>query len=210
VSLVVRSPELYDWSMPQGKQLRPGRARSDPKYVAFLRGINVGGKHKVPMKDLTRIVEGLGYRNVSTYIQSGNVLFSASPALAKRAPRLIQTAIVQQLGIEVPVVMRTATELEQVLRNNPFLVKTRETHRLYVAFLATTPTRTQITALDAQLSAPDQFNVVGDTIFLSLQNGVAKTKLTNKYFDAKLTTTSTLRNWNTVQKLVELTTTTTE
>ena len=180
------------------------------KHVALLRGINVGGKHKVPMKDLTRIVEDVGCRNVSTYIQSGNVLFSASPTLAKRAPRLIQAAIVQELGIEVPVVMRSATELEQVLRNNPFLGKTRETHCLYVAFLATTPTRTQITALDTQLSVPDQFTVVGYTIFLLLQNGVAKTKLTNKYFDAKLTTTSTLRNWNTVQKLVELTTTTAE
>jgi uncharacterized protein (DUF1697 family) len=160
------------------------------KYVALLRGINVGGKHKVPMKVLTRIVEDLGFRDVSTYIQSGNVLFSASPALAKRAPRLIQTAIARQLGIEVPVVTRSAAELEQLLRNNPFLGNTRETHSLYVAFLTTTPTRAQIAALDTQLSAPDQFTVVGDTIFLSLQNGVAKTKLTNKYFDAKLTTTS--------------------
>jgi uncharacterized protein (DUF1697 family) len=170
----------------------------------------VGGKHKMPMKDLARIVEDVGCRDVSTYIQSGNVLFSASPALAKRAPRLIQAAIERQLGIDVPVVTRSAAELEQVLRNNPFLGKARETHCLYVAFLTTTPTRTQITALDAQSSAPDQFIVVGDTIFLSLQNGVAKTKLTNKYFDAKLTTTSTVRNWNTVQILVELATSTAE
>jgi len=75
------------------------------KYVALLRGINVGGKHKVPMKDLTRTVEDVGFRDVSTYIQSGNVLFSASPTLAKRAPRLIQAAIERQLGIDVPVVM---------------------------------------------------------------------------------------------------------
>lgn len=170
----------------------------------------MGGKHKLPMESLTRIVERVGCRNVSTYIQSGNVLFSASPTLAKRAPRLIQAAILQQLGIEVPVVMRSAAELEQVLRNNPFLGKTRETHCLHVAFLATTPTRTQITALDKQSCAPDQFIVVGDTIFLSLQNGVAKTKLTNKYFDAKFTTTTTVRNWNTVQKLAELATTTAE
>ena len=180
------------------------------RYVALLRGINVGGKHKVPMKDLTRIVEDVGCRDVSTYIQSGNVLFSASPAFAKRAPRLIQAAIVRQLGIEIPVVVRSAAELEQVLRNNPFLGKTRETHCLYVAFLTTTPTRTQIAALDTQLSAPDRFTVVGDTVFLSLQNGVARTKLTNNYFDAKLTTTSTVRNWNTVQKLFELATMTAE
>jgi uncharacterized protein (DUF1697 family) len=180
------------------------------KYVVLLRGINVGGKHSVPMKVLSRIVEDVGCRDVLTYIQSGNVLFSADPPLANRAPALIQAAIARQLGIEVPVVMRSAAELEQVLRNNPFLVRTRETHCLHVAFLTTKPTRTQIAALDTQLGAPDQFTVAGDTIFLSLQNGVAKTKLTNKYFDIKLATTCTVRNWNTVQKLVALATITAE
>lgn len=174
------------------------------KYVALLRGINLGGKNKLSMKELTRIFEDVGCRDVSTYIQSGNVLFSAGAALAKRVAPLIQTAIEKQLGIKIPVLIRTAAELQQVLRNNPFLRKRCETQSLHVVFLTTTPTPTHIRALDPQRSAPDQFAVVGDAIFLLLHNGVAKTKLTNTYFDTKLATTSTVRNWNTLQKLVAL------
>ena len=166
----------------------------------------MGGKNKLPMNVLTQIVRDLGGRDVSSYIQSGNVIFTAAKVLAARAQSLIQSAIEDELGIKTPVIIRSASELIHVLSHNPFVASVRDPRGLHVAFLADTPSRTQVAALDPQRSPPDRFAVVGNHVYLSLPNGVAKTKLTNAYIDAKLATTSTVRNWNTVEKLAELAT----
>lgn len=169
-----------------------------------MRGINVGGKNKLPMKNLTEIFADLGCVDVTSYIQSGNIIFKASQELARRVPDLVAKRIQRSMSLTVPVVVRSATELNEVSRNNPFLEKAGEHGALHVAFLAERPGSKNISSLDANRSPPDQFVVRGREIYLSLPNGVAKTKLTNAYFDSKLATVSTLRNWNTVQKLVEL------
>ncbi len=173
-------------------------------HVALLRGINVGGKHKLPMQELTAMFVAAGCSDVRTYIQSGNVMFRAERALTARIPMLIAQAINDAKGFDVPVVSRSADELEQIEHNNPFLAAGADAAKVHVVFLATTPSAEAVAGLDAERSPPDEFSVQEREIYLHLPNGVARTKLTNDYFDRALGTISTVRNWRTVLKLVEM------
>lgn len=179
---------------------------SPPKtFVALLRGINVGGKNKLPMVDLVKVFEGAGARAVRTYIQSGNVVFEAAAAAAERMPARIAVAIEARFGLHVPVVMRRAEELAKVARDNPLLAAGADADTLHVAFLADRPGAAAVRALDPARSPGDTFVVQGRDVFLHLPNGVARSKLTNDWFDRQLATTSTIRNWRTVLALLGLT-----
>ena len=173
-------------------------------HVALLRGINVGGKNKLPMKDLVAVFVAAGCKDVRTYIQSGNVVLCAPAALAKELPHLVSAAIAKRFGLRVPVVMRSEAELTRALTSNPFLKAGKDPDRLHVAFLADRPSPKLVARVDAKRSPPDELVLSGREIYLHLPNGVAKTKLTNAYFDAQLETTSTIRNLRTVLALVEL------
>jgi uncharacterized protein (DUF1697 family) len=174
------------------------------KYVALLRGVNVGGKNKLPMKDLAEMFVAAGCKDVRTYIQSGNVVFSASTALVKKLPDAITKAIEKKFSYKIPVVIRSGEEVANAVRENPFVKKATDVKLLYVSFLAHQPAVEAITGLDTARSAPDAFHVIGREIYLHLPTGAAKTKLTNAYFDSRLKTISTVRNWNTVLTLLEL------
>jgi uncharacterized protein (DUF1697 family) len=173
-------------------------------YLALLRGINVGGKNKLPMKDLTGMFAAAGCVGVRSYIQSGNVLFKAAPALAAQLPAAIAARIAERFGYQTPVVLRTAAELAHVVAGNPFLKQGADEDALHVLFLTSRPTPDLISTLDPGLSPPDAFVVKGREVYLQLPNGVGRSKLTNAYFDSRLRTTSTGRNWRTVKKLLEL------
>ena len=173
-------------------------------HVALFRGINVGGKNKVAMKDLVDMFAGVGCADVRSFIQSGNVIFSAAAALSARLPNLISAQIAKRFGFKIPVVLRTSEELGKVIRNNPFLKTGVAEEELHVLFLADVPASRNIEDLDPDRSPPDSFQVRGQEVYLRLPNGVASTKFTNQYFDSKLGTTSTGRNWRTVTKLFEL------
>lgn len=177
---------------------------ADGVHIALLRGINLGGTNRLPMKDLIAMFRDLGCKDVRTYIQSGNVVFRAETALARRLPALITEAVSGSFGLKVPVVTRTAAELEGVANNNPFLEDGADTNALHVMFLLDRPPQSKVAALDPDHSPPDEFVVRGREIYLRCPNGVARSKLTNQYFDSKLETTSTARNWRTVLKLLEL------
>src|SRR5260370_1432848 len=171
--------------------------------IALLRGINVGGKNKVPMKSLAAAFTEVGCGEVQTYIQSGNVVFKASDALAARVASLIAKACRERFGFPVALVTRTAAELHEVARRNPFLRAGADVATLHVAFLDTVPEPSKVESLDPNRSPPDQFAVRGREIYLCLPHGMGRTKLSNQYFDSKLGTISTVRNWRTVLKLVE-------
>lgn len=173
-------------------------------HVALLRGVNVGGKNKLPMKDLAAMFEAAGCREVRTYIQSGNVVFRASKAVASRARRSVEAAIAKRLGKDVPVILRTVAEMREAVRENPFATPNTDAKSLHVAFLAARPSASRVKALDTDRSPPDELAVHGSEVYLRLPNGVARTKLTNAYLDGRLATTSTVRNWRTVQKLLEM------
>lgn len=173
-------------------------------HVALLRGINVGGKNLLPMRSLAALFAEVGCNDVRTYIQSGNVVFRAKDATVRKLPGVVGRAIEERFGLRVPVVVRSAADLARVQRANPFLAKGADPAELHVVFLAEAPAAAAVAALDGKRSPPDELVVLGREIYLRLPNGVARTKLTNDYFDSKLATTSTMRNWRTVLKLVEM------
>ena len=186
---------------------RRARARRSPSpdvHIALLRGINVGGRHKLPMKELASMFAAAGCDDVQAYIQSGNVVFQTKQALADRIPDLIKQAIADRFGFKVPLVTRTAAELRGIARDNPFLQDGADTGKLHVVFLAEQPSAARLTGLDPDPSPPDEISVCGREVFLHYPNGIARTKFTNDYFDTRLGTTSTVRNWRTVLKLLEL------
>ena len=168
------------------------------RQVALLRGINVGGKHKVPMKDLAALFEAAGFTDVKTYIQSGNVVFFGPSGQADALAARIE----ERFGFPVPIVLRTAADLARIVRDSPF--EDREDAALHVMFLAGDPDPKGVAGLDPNRSAPDVFAVIGREIYLSLPNGVGRSKLTNAWFDSRLKTVSTTRNWRTVLTLLDL------
>jgi uncharacterized protein (DUF1697 family) len=172
--------------------------------VALLRGINVGGHNKVSMKDLAAMFAEARCEDVQTYIQSGNVVFRAGPKLCAKVAAAVSSLIEQRLGLQVPVIVRTLEQMTAVAANNPFLLAGAPIDHLHVMFLADAPAQERIDLLDPQRSPPGEFLVRGQEIYLSLPAGAGQTKLTNQYFDSKLATIGTGRNWRTVTKLLEL------
>jgi uncharacterized protein (DUF1697 family) len=158
----------------------------------------------LPMKDLAAIFADLGCSNVRTYIQSGNVVFEASAKTAAHIPQAVAAAIEERFEHRVPVVVRSASEITRALEGNPFRARDVPTNEVYVAFLADKPTKARVAALDPARSAPDSFEVVGREIYLHFPNGGGRSKLTNEYFDRALATTSTIRNWRTVEQLASM------
>jgi uncharacterized protein (DUF1697 family) len=173
-------------------------------HVALLRGINVGGKHKLPMKELCAMFEAAGCERVRSFIQSGNVVFDASPALAKTIPDRVGAAIRDTFGFDSAIILRTAKELRSAFENNPLLDPPIDPKFLYLGVLAKAPSKTALAKLEPDRFAPDVFAVRGRDIYLRYPNGVARSKLTNAYLDARVGMPVTMRNWNTVTKLVQL------
>ncbi len=172
--------------------------------VALLRGINVGGKHKMPMKELVEVCSAAKCRNVRTYIQSGNVVFTAPANVAKGLALSLARNIEARFGFPVPVVLRSHEQLAQVARNNPFLKAGKPEATLHVSFLADEPAAEAIAKLDPNRSPGDEFRVIGSEIYFCFPNGAGNTKLTSSYLDSRLKTVGTTRNWATVLKLVEM------
>jgi len=180
-------------------------------HVALLRGINVGGKHMLPMADLAKLFSKAGCESVKTYIQSGNVLFAASPECAEELPQLISDQIRKRYGFPVPIAMRTADELARIASGHPLpphsaspAASDSDHKLLHVGFLTDNPDPRRVKGLDPNRSPKDRFVVRGREIFVLYAGGVADTKLTNAYFDSTLDTICTFRNWRTVLKLYEL------
>jgi uncharacterized protein (DUF1697 family) len=173
-------------------------------FVALLRGINVGGKHSVPMKMLAEIFAGAGCEHVQTFIQSGNVVFTATAAVAAKVPHVIGEQIRKRLGHEAPVVVRSAEQFEQVVANNPFSKRQDFENFSHVLFCADKLAASAVKQLDPKRSPSDEFECCGQEIYVWLPNGAGKTKLTNAYFDRVLATICTQRNWRTVMKLNEM------
>ena len=145
-----------------------------------------------------------GCRDVRAYIQSGNVIFNADPHIVASLPDTIAAQIAEQCGYRVPVIVRTAEALDAVIRHNPFIAQGMAEELLHVLFLADTPPASRIDSLDPDRSPPDTFVVRGPEVYLHLPNGAGRTKLTNAYFDTKLATVSTGRNWRTVTTLSKM------
>jgi uncharacterized protein (DUF1697 family) len=172
--------------------------------VALLRGINVGGKNRVPMSELKSELTALGLDDVVTYVQSGNVVFRAPARSREIIATNIEKRITKAYGLSVAVVVRTPAELARIAKANPFLDREADLSKLHVVFLDGRPTAGAVAKLDPERSPPDEFRVHGREIYLHLPNGSARTKLTLDYFERRLGVTATARNWKTLLKLIEL------
>jgi len=174
------------------------------RWIAFLRGINVGGKRKLPMAALREAFVELGASEVRSYIQSGNVVFQAKPDVIAGLRESWHALAAARFGFEVPLVLRSDAELREVVRANPFLHGGVDERTLHVMFLADAPDPEAVARLDPGRSPPDAFAARGREIYLHLPNGMARTRLTNAYLDATLAATATARNWRTVQAVLAL------
>ncbi|MHB8130161.1 MAG: DUF1697 domain-containing protein [Mobilitalea sp.] len=177
-------------------------------YIALLRGINVGGKNIIKMANLKRSLESVGFNQVQTYIQSGNILF-----LSNEDEEVIKNRIEQKIkedfDLSIPVILRTSTELEWIINNCPFsfdkiteVESKSEVECLYVSLLSKPPTQDKIEKLSTYSNENDLFLIEGREVFLLFSNGVRNSKLANNL--QKLDVTSTVRNWKTINKLVIL------
>ena len=173
-------------------------------YVAMLRGINVGARNKIKMTDLDALFVGLGHTAVVTYIQSGNVVFESRSKSAAALASGIEARITRDLGLDVRVLMRTSAELTKVLRVNPFLKSGADPARLHVTFLDAVPDAELARAVGEYDAGVDEFRVTGREVFLHCPDGYGNTKINNGFFEKRLKAIATTRNWNTVNKLVEL------
>jgi uncharacterized protein (DUF1697 family) len=177
------------------------------KYVALLRGINLLGYNRLPMKDLAAMFESAGCTQVKTYIASGNVVFACSAAVKRKIAAHILDEVQQRFGFRCVFTLRSQAEMAAILAANPFLKKTTVGGHLHVSFLADTPSAECIAVVDGtfrERSPGDDLRVIGREVYLYLPNGMAGSKLRNDYLDSRLKTMSTTRNWNTVKKLAEM------
>jgi uncharacterized protein (DUF1697 family) len=174
-------------------------------FVALLRGINLAGRNRVPMRELRSSLESLGLEDVVTYIQSGNVVFRSRSGGVQQLTGGIERRIVETFGIEVVVLLRTPAELAKVAAGNPFLRGGADPAKLHVVFLSGRPAKKDAARLDPERSPPDELRLEGREIYLHLPNGFGRSKLTVDYFERRLGVAATARNWRTVTKLVALT-----
>jgi len=173
-------------------------------FVALLRGINVGGRNTIPMSELKALFSSLGLDDVSTYIQSGNVVFRSASGDERDVAAKIEARIAEIFGIDVTVVLRTPEALAKIADGNPFLKRGVDPSKLHVAFLDRPSAADAVARLDPGRSPPDEFSVDGREIYLHLPNGVGRSKLTIDYFERQLGVRATVRNWRTLLKLREL------
>ncbi|MCZ6594198.1 MAG: DUF1697 domain-containing protein [Bacteroidetes bacterium] len=172
------------------------------KYIALLRGINVGGHKKILMTDLRSLFISLGFKEVVTYIQSGNVVFSTSEKddLAIK----ISEGIKSKYGWDVPVLIKTASEMESVLSNCPFSEEKKE--KSYFTLFNETPSEKNIEEV-AQLSYPnEEFVITPMCLYFFCATGYGRTKMNVNFVERKLKVTATTRNFRTLVKLLELAT----
>jgi uncharacterized protein (DUF1697 family) len=172
-------------------------------YIALLRGINVGGNNKVPMADLRAMCSGLGYDNVETYIQSGNVVFDSAASEASVVVD-VEAGLLSTFGLTLSVVLRSAQELVDIVARNPFPGESDGTKLHVTCFAAPLPKET-VAKLDPDVAPPDAFMLDGRAMYLHLPGGMGTSKLA-AHVGQKLGKLGTTRNWNTVLKLVEMST----
>jgi uncharacterized protein (DUF1697 family) len=170
--------------------------------IALLRGINIGPRQRVSMPELRKLIEGLGYTDVETLVQSGNVVFTsrAKPATLEKQ---LEQEIEQRLGVDPAVVVRTRDELAAAIEANPFEVPSNPKD-LHVTFLSGKPDADVRKKLEAIDFGVDRLAFAGREIYIAYDNGMGRSELAKQLGRAKLGVEATDRNWNTVTKLLEM------
>ena len=174
-----------------------------PTHISLLRGINVGGNKKIHMAELKTLYESLGLRAVTTYVQSGNVVFDVDSADASALIARIEAAIAERFGFDVTVLLRSADDLRCILDGNPF--PGVEATKLHVLFLAATPDPVAAQTLTVPVVDGEDWRLTGQEIYLHYPNGSGRSKMTSAFFERALGLAASARNWNSVNALYDLT-----
>lgn len=174
-------------------------------WIGFFRGINVGGHNILPMKELKGTLENMGCETVSTYIQSGNVVFSHPATDAAELGASITTAVLKNFGFEPRVLLMTKAQLIAAHSNNPFPAGEEEPKTLHLYFLASKATDVDYAALDAIKSDTEQFELIDRVFYLHAPDGIGRSKLAARV-EKCLGVPATARNWRTVEKVLQLAT----
>lgn len=174
------------------------------RYIAFLRGINVSGHRPVPMADLRALLVSRGFDHVSTYLQSGNVLFDTERTDREELEGELAAAIEERFGFDVPVLLRSPEELAAVLEADPLPHALAMPSRYHVCFLSGQADAAVLEGIEASRYAPDEFRRGDRCLYLWYPEGAHVSKLTNAFWERHLGLTATSRNWNTVTRLREM------
>ena len=173
-------------------------------HLILLRGINVSGHNMIKMEILKTTLENIGFLNVRTYIQSGNVFVDTPEENASKVGFQIQQEIFKSLGLDVPLVVVNKLDLESCFKNNPFLNNTSDIKKLYVAFVSKELNNSALDELKISQFKPDEASIDKSRIYIKYDIGAGKTRLDQKYIEKKLNVVATIRNWNTVTTLLAM------
>lgn len=174
-------------------------------WVAMVRSVNVGGRNRLPMADFRAVLTDLGFDSVRTYLQSGNAVFGASGS-ARTVARSIEDRLTSDFGLQVPVLVRSARQLDAVVAATPYAAFVSEPTTVHVTFLSTRPAAGAERALSERSGTfgDDHFEVIGTEVHLHCPGGYGETKLTNTYLERALGVAATTRNWKSVLALASL------
>lgn len=172
------------------------------KFVALLRGINVGGKHKLPMAELRDAFELAGATTVETYIQSGNVVFESPAREGPRIAHAVSEWVASDKGFPAPIVLRSASAWATVIAGNPFVAEAAENpKRVHVALLDRAPTKAARSNFDPDCRFGERWTLAKDALYVDYAGGLARSKLSVAYIDRVLGCIATGRNWRTMLAL---------
>jgi uncharacterized protein (DUF1697 family) len=173
--------------------------------VSMVRGINVGGSRPLKMDKLRTLHEDLGFRNVRTYLQSGNVVFEAANSDTARHGEAIQRRILRDCGYEVAVAVKTSREMTAALAGNPLLGRANlDPKRFYATFLVRPEGKLSLGGADLPLAKGEQAILLGEVVYLYCTIGYGNTKIHNNFFEKRLSARATTRNWQTVTALEKM------
>jgi len=172
-------------------------------YIALFRGINVGGTGSLPMKELAAILQGLGCRDVRTFIQSGNAVFASATQDAARLAAAMGAEIKQRRGFEPHILLLTRAEFEQAIAANPFPEAENEPQTLHLGFLVSVPPKPDLQGIEKLRAASERCQLVGRVFYLHAPEGIGRSKLAAAS-ERLLGVPMTDRNWRTVQALAAM------
>ena len=173
--------------------------------ISMLRGVNVGGHNCIRMASLRKIYESLGLRDVQTYVQSGNVVFSTKARDLAPLAKRIESKIEQSCGFRPNVILRTPSQLRKAIGRNPFATRQGiDPGKLVITFLAADPAPPSRVKLLAMNAGPEELHIEGSDVYVYYPNGMGRAKLSSALIEKTLETAGTGRNWNTVTKLLEM------
>jgi uncharacterized protein (DUF1697 family) len=176
-----------------------------PTYISMLRGINVSGQKLMKMEVLKRLYEALGFENVITYLQSGNVVFESESRNSTLLKQLLSDKIKDDFGYEVAVFVMTIEQLCKIIERNPLVYGIgKEVSSMYITFLSPDPDMTGKKDIEVKKQEGEDIIFSNEAVYLYCPNGYGSTKLTNKLIESKLNVDATTRNWKTVNALLEI------